>query len=162
RHRAVRARAAAHFHAHDAARRGARARVRQSLPRRPVRQCRNGTGTDRRPAAGRRTHAHRRGERVPRRGVAHRAPSSRNASGMTLAAADEYAHRPREHRTMDASRRAFLAGLAATGLAAAAPALAADNRRRVATGQDPQYFFLTLAEAAFLTAFVDELIPADE
>ncbi len=63
---------------------------------------------------------------------------------------------------MDASRRAFLAGLAATGLAAAAPALAADNRRRVATGQDPQYFGLTLAEAAFLTAFVDELIPADE
>ncbi len=63
---------------------------------------------------------------------------------------------------MDASRRAFLAGLAATGIAAAVPALAADNRRRLATGRDPQYFYLTLAEAAFLTAFVDELIPADE
>lgn len=63
---------------------------------------------------------------------------------------------------MDASRRAFLAGLAVGGLAAAVPALAADNRRRAASGQDPQYFFLTLAEAAFITAFVDELIPADE
>lgn len=63
---------------------------------------------------------------------------------------------------MDASRRAFLAGLAATGIAAAVPALAADNRRRMATGQDPQYFYLTLAEAGFLVAFVDELIPADD
>jgi len=63
---------------------------------------------------------------------------------------------------MDASRRAFLAGITATGLAAAVPVLAADNRRRMASGQEPQYFFLTLPEAVFLTAFVDELIPADE
>jgi gluconate 2-dehydrogenase gamma chain len=81
---------------------------------------------------------------------------------MTIADGGEYAVRTREPRTMDASRRAFLAGLAATGIAAAVPALAADNRRRVATGEAPHYFWLTLAEAAFLTAFVDELIPADD
>ncbi|MFA7506084.1 MAG: gluconate 2-dehydrogenase subunit 3 family protein [Burkholderiaceae bacterium] len=63
---------------------------------------------------------------------------------------------------MDANRRAFLAGLAAGGIAAAVPALAANNRQRVAAGESPQYFYLTLPEAAFLTAFVDELIPADD
>src|SRR5690606_40807276 len=69
--------------------------------------------------------------------------------------------RLRRLHAMDAGRRAFLAGITATGLAAAVPVLAADNRRRMASGQEPQYFFLTLPEAVFLTAFVDELIPAD-
>jgi gluconate 2-dehydrogenase gamma chain len=63
---------------------------------------------------------------------------------------------------MDASRRAFLAAIAATGIAAAVPVLAADNRRRLASGAAPEYFYLTLEEAAFLAAFVDELIPADD